>query len=108
MGRRWTKTRLVWKRIPLDLNTKKLEAELKKVPTAYDGRCAYCGRLLRKGQYHFMYDEFGQRVRKCNNERMCSQKRTGQNELSYRKAMRLYGVLHGAGYYREYEGEKDD
>ena len=102
------RTRLAWKRTPVNLDTKKLEAELKKVPTAYDGRCAYCGRLLRKGQYHFMYDEFGQRVRKCNNERMCSQKRTGQNELSYRKAMRLYGVLHGAGYYREYEGEKDD
>ena len=37
----------------------------------YEGRCAYCGRPLRPGGWHWMRDEFGQLVRKCDDEYYC-------------------------------------
>lgn len=51
--------------------------------------CAYCGRKLYPGQWHWMYDEFGQRVRKCNDERTCQENRRPECEESFRKAMRM-------------------
>lgn len=51
--------------------------------------CAYCGRKLYSGQWHWMYDEFGQRVRKCNDERACQENRRPECEESFRKAMRM-------------------
>lgn len=51
--------------------------------------CAYCGRKLYSGQWHWMYDEFGQRVRKCNDERACQENRRPECEDSFRKAMRM-------------------
>lgn len=57
-----------------------------------DGRCAYCGRRIYPGGWHWMYDEFGQQVKKCNDERLCRRKRmrTWGQEESYRKAMRRW------------------
>ena len=55
----------------------------------FEGRCAYCGAPLRPGQWHWMYDEFGQRVRKCNDERACQKNRRPECEDSFRKAMRM-------------------
>lgn len=52
-------------------------------------RCAYCGRKLYPGQWHWMYDEFGQRVCKCNDERTCQANRCPECEESFRKAMRM-------------------
>jgi hypothetical protein len=51
-------------------------------------RCAFCGRLLDYGEWHWMYDEFGQRVKKCNSEAACSRQRKDAAEESYRKATR--------------------
>ena len=51
--------------------------------------CAYCGRKLYSGQWHWMYDEFGQLVRKCNDERTCQVNRRPECEESFRKAMRM-------------------
>lgn len=47
----------------------------------YEGRCAYCGRPLRPGGWHWMRDEFGQLVRKCNDEYYCIRK---CSRLAYR------------------------
>lgn len=55
----------------------------------YYGRCAYCGRLLTATNWHWMRDEFGQMVKKCNNERDCSAHRRRESEKSFRKAMRM-------------------
>lgn len=52
-------------------------------------RCAYCGGELYPGEWHWMWDEFGQRVRKCNDERKCQRHRQPECEESYRKAMRM-------------------
>lgn len=52
-------------------------------------RCAYCGKELAPGEWHWMYDEFGQRVRKCNDERTCQENRRSECEESFRKAMRI-------------------
>ena len=47
----------------------------------YFGKCAYCGRNLGPADWHWMWDEFGQRVRKCNNEYYCIRK---CSRLAYR------------------------
>lgn len=59
-----------------------------RVTDLYYGRCAYCGRLLTATSWHWMRDEYGQLVRKCNNERRCAEHRRKTCEESYRKAMR--------------------
>lgn len=51
--------------------------------------CAYCGRKLYSGQWHWMYDEFWQLVHKCNDERTCQKNRRPECEDSFRKAMRM-------------------
>lgn len=51
--------------------------------------CVYCGRRLYSGQWHWMYDEFGQLVHKCNDERACRKNRRPECEDSFRKAMRM-------------------
>lgn len=77
---------------------KRLEAELKaeKHPECKEskrgeliGRCAYCGRpLLYERSFHWMYDEDGQRVRKCNDEKTCRIIRKKHNQTeSYRRAV---------------------
>lgn len=50
-------------------------------------RCAYCGRSLHRGDWHWMRDVFGQKVRKCNNERECYKHRSYAAELAYKDAM---------------------
>lgn len=52
-------------------------------------RCAYCGIKLYSGEWHWMWDEFGQRVRKCNDERRCATHRRDISEESFRRAMKL-------------------
>lgn len=54
----------------------------------YYGRCAYCGRLLTATSWHWMRDEFGQLVKKCNNERACYNRRSEISEKAFRKAVR--------------------
>ena len=79
---------------------RKLEAELKEEwrpgvktePTRREliGRCAYCGRpLLYERSYHWMYDEDGQRVRKCNDEKTCKmiRKKHGHAESFHKAAV---------------------
>ena len=51
-------------------------------------RCSYCGRLLGVSGWHWMVDEFGQRVRKCNDERNCKRKRKDAAEEAYEAAVR--------------------
>lgn len=51
-------------------------------------RCAYCGRLLGSREYHYIYDEFGQRVRKCNDEARCAMHRKEQAEEAYIEAIK--------------------
>lgn len=47
-------------------------------------RCAFCGRpLFRESAWHWTYDEFGQRVRKCNNESICRECRSQEGEDAY-------------------------
>ena len=52
-------------------------------------RCAYCGIELHSGDWHWMWDEFGQRVRKCNNERRCASHRQEIGEESFRRAVKM-------------------
>lgn len=59
-------------------------------PKHFDGRCSYCGRYIYPGTWHWMYDEWCQRVKKCNDEWHCSRKRDWKQEASFRKAMRLW------------------
>ena len=49
---------------------------------------AYCGRLLTATSWHWMRDEFGQLVKKCNNERACYNRRTDVAEKAFRRAVR--------------------
>ena len=58
------------------------------------GYCSYCGTALyQPWQFQWMYDEDGQRVRKCKWMRRCCERRRqipGQEE-SYRRAVLRYG-----------------
>lgn len=51
-------------------------------------RCAFCGRPLGSREYHYIYDEFGQRVRKCNDEARCAMHRKEQAEEAYIAAIK--------------------
>lgn len=57
------------------------------------GRCAYCGKLLyHERSFHWMIDEDGQRVRKCNDEIYCRKVRreiAGQAESFHRAATKF-------------------
>lgn len=47
-------------------------------------RCAFCGRpLFRESALHWIYDEYGQRVKKCNNEAICRECRSQEGEDAY-------------------------
>lgn len=62
-------------------------------PRKAKSRCAYCGRLLGSCEYHYVYDEFGQRVRKCNDEAYCRMHRKEQAEEAYIEAIRRNRML---------------
>lgn len=51
-------------------------------------RCAFCGRPLPRSGWHWFRDEFGQFVKKCNNERACMSQRKTAAEDSFRRAVR--------------------
>jgi hypothetical protein len=51
-------------------------------------RCAFCGRLLDYDDWHWFWDEYGQRVKKCNNELECSKSRRPIADESFRRAIR--------------------
>lgn len=59
-----------------------------KQPKMAMSRCAFCGRLLGSREYHYIYDEFGQRVRKCNDEARCAMHRKEQAEEAYIEAIK--------------------
>lgn len=61
--------------------------------------CAYCGRPLRSGGWYWMTDEFGQRVKKCKDERGCWARRRDEAEESYREALRRNAERRG--YWKE-------
>lgn len=71
-----------------------LQGELKKEALP-EGFCAYCGRPLRSGRWHWMYDEFGQLVRKCDDSRSCYEKMGENNQKSLKKALRRFGGKEG-------------
>ncbi len=60
-----------------------------------EGNCAYCGRPLRKGEGHWVVDEFGQLVRKCNDSRSCYERMGEDNQKSLKRALKRFGVRGG-------------
>lgn len=59
-------------------------AEKNNKPRESVSRCAFCGRpLFRESAWHWMYDEFGQKVKKCNNEAICRECRSQEGEDAY-------------------------
>ncbi len=93
------------KRISQDNVIKRLQQELKPRVEPL-GRCAYCGSLLwEESEYHWMYDEDGQRVRKCNDDSCCGRIRRRHNqEDSYRNAMTSFNRM-GKGKWMEGNNE---
>lgn len=61
-------------------------------------RCAFCGRLLDDGDFYWFPDEFGQFVRRCKNERICSSQRKTAAEEAFREALRRNHK--GKGYWK--------
>lgn len=60
-----------------------------------EGTCAYCGRPLRKGEGHWVVDEFGQLVRKCNDARSCYERMGEDNQKSLKRAFKRFGARGG-------------
>lgn len=60
-----------------------------------EGNCAYCGRPLRKGEGHWVIDEWGQLVRKCNDSRFCYERMGEDNLKSLKRALRRFGARGG-------------
>lgn len=60
-----------------------------------EGNCAYCGRPLRKGEGHWVLDEWGQMVRKCNDSRSCYERMGEDNQKSLKRALRRFGARGG-------------
>lgn len=60
-----------------------------------EGNCAYCGRPLRKGEGHWVIDEWGQLVRKCNDSRSCYERMGEDNRKSLKRALRRFGPRGG-------------
>lgn len=67
-------------------------------------RCAFCGRLLDDGDFYWFPDEFGQFVKKCNNERAYMSQRKTTAEVSFRKAVRRNA--HTKSYWMEGEDHR--
>lgn len=66
----------------------------KPKPKKARSRCAFCGRLLGVHTWHWVWDEFGQKVKKCNDEWTCRHRRKDAAEKAYRNALirsRAYG-----------------
>lgn len=69
------------------------EAPKKEEGPRLIGRCAYCGcGLFHERAFHWIYDEDGQRVRKCNDEKHCrrARKKIPKQEDSFRRAVMRY------------------
>lgn len=49
--------------------------------------CAYCGAELKAPQWHWVVDEFGQRVRKCNDAWKCWEHSSVEAKASYKRAL---------------------
>ncbi len=62
-------------------------------PKKVRSRCAFCGRLLDDGDFYWFPDEFGQFVRKCNDEAYCRMHRKEQAEEAYIEAIRRNRML---------------
>lgn len=60
-----------------------------------EGNCAYSGRPLRKGEGHWVIDEWGQMVRKCNDSRSCYERMGEDNQKSLKRALRHFGARGG-------------
>lgn len=60
-----------------------------------EGNCAYCGRPLQKGEGHWVIDEWGQMVRKCNDSRFCYERMGEDNRKSLKRALRRFGARGG-------------
>lgn len=60
-----------------------------------EGNCAYCGRPLRKGEGHWVVDEWGQLVRKCNDARSCYERMGEDNQKSLKRALKRFGTRGG-------------
>lgn len=68
-------------------------------------RCAFCGRLLPVSGWHWFRDEFGQFVKKCNNERTCMSQRKTAAEDSFRRAVRCRSA-HTKSYWMKGEDKR--
>lgn len=64
-------------------------------------RCAFCGRPLPRSGWHWFRDEFGQRGRKCNDERSCMRRRKQAAEESFRRAIRRNAYHTGSYWMKE-------
>lgn len=60
-----------------------------------EGNCAYCGRPLHSGEWHYVIDEFGQLVRKCNDARSCYERMGECNRKSLKRALKRFGARGG-------------
>lgn len=72
-----------------------------KQPKMAMSRCAFCGRLLDDGDFYWFPDEFGQFVRKCNDERSCMRSRKQAAEDSFRRAIRRNAYHTGSYWMKE-------
>lgn len=79
---------------PEELSVKDLEPHGKAGPPP-EGNCAYCGRPLRKGEGHWVIDEWGQLARKCNDTRSCYERMGEDNRKSFKRALRRFGPRGG-------------
>lgn len=70
-------------------------------------RCAFCGRLLGVSTWHYVWDEFGQQVKKCNDEWTCRRRRKDKAEKSYRNALKRH-ALGVRAYWKETDDIKED
>lgn len=58
-------------------------------------RCAYCGRPLAQGSWHWMRDEWGQMVRRCNDTAACWGRMSEPCRESLKRALRRFGPRGG-------------
>ncbi len=69
-------------------NNTPLHIEIENRPERRGSCCAYCGRPLRRGLWYWVVDEYGQRVKKCIDERGCRELRKEAAEESYQAAVK--------------------
>lgn len=90
----WNHPRETLPEKPEELSVKDLEPHGKAGPPP-EGNCAYCGRPLRKGEGHWVIDEWGQLARKCNDSRSCYERMGEDNRKSFKRALRRFGPRGG-------------